>query len=191
MLNIGAINQMKISLIILSLVILSVIGFASYANNHQAIFNQVKTKFATDQIALSEFKHLGKTHCLDHYFHQRNNTDKNELFQMVYADTFNKMAGLTRLLDDKKMQETFEQFEENNLLKDTIDTIAFCHSLYENNGDKLYQSFIGDKNNYLVTHLKKDDDSYENIWLDIQDYLKYGRLDASRYIDGCQTYDCK
>lgn len=182
---------MKTPIIVMSLMMFVIIGCASYANNHQATFNKVQSKFVTDQIAISEFKHLGKLHCVGNYFHQRNNANKNELFQMAYADNFNKMTGLTRLLDEKNMQEIFDKFEEGNLSKETIDTISFCHSLYENKGNKLYQEFINDKNNYLATHTKKDDDNYQNIWLDMQDYLKYGRLDASRYIDGCQTYDCK
>ena len=170
---------------------LTMIGCTSYANNHQTTFEKVKSKFLTDQIAKSEFRYLGKLHCIGNHFYQKNNANKEEIFQIAYADTFNQMNGLTRLFDEQKIKETFDKFEERNLKKQTIDAVAFCHSLYENNGDNLYQEFISNKNNYLVTHIKKDDNNHEPIWLDMQDYLKYGRLDASRYIDGCQTYDCK
>lgn len=182
------VNKIKNTSIV-SLIAFAIIGCSDHVNHH-TILKQVQSKFATDQVALSEFKHLGKVHCSDD-INQQNHVAKNKLFQMVYADTFNKMTGLTRLFDERKMQEVFGWFVKNNSSKDTIYTMAFCHFLYENGGDKLYQSFISDKQNYLVTHIKKDDDGYENIWLDMQDYLKYGRLDASRYIDGCQTYDCR
>ncbi|MDO4896000.1 MAG: hypothetical protein Q3971_01450 [Moraxella sp.] len=109
---------------------------------------------------------------------------------MGYTTTFNGLTAFTRLVDEQKLFDTFNTTTATVQLQKSIDPVSTCHMLYEKHGQNLYQSFIMQKDNYIQTNLKHpSEQTYHQQ--NIQDYLQYGKLDARRFSESCQTVDCQ
>lgn len=180
---------MKPLLILLLTILLPISACNKYAN--ALPLKQVQEKFINDSVNLNDFLYLGKLHCIGHYFHNEINADKDELLHYQHNVSFNNLKGIARLFDFDKLAQNFYNFEKEKLPKSSTDIVSFCHQLYENNGKTLYQGFINNPDNYIATQYKKGDDDFEHYKSDMTDYLQYGQIDARRYSESCQTYNCK
>lgn len=177
---------MKIVLVCMLALVLS----ACTSHARSIPLKQLQEKLKSDEVALGEFVALGKLHCLDSYFHQNNGATPNELFTMGYATTFNGLTAFTRLVDEQKLFDIFNATTATAQLQKSIDPVGACHVLYEKHGQNLYQSFIMQKDNYIHTNPKHPSEQTHHQQ-NIQDYLQYGKLDARRFSESCQTVDCQ
>lgn len=177
---------------LLSIICLSSLLITGCTNNANALpIKEVQEKFIQDERAYTEFLYFGKLHCLSNHFHNTISADKGELFRYQYNVSFNQLQGMARLFQSERLEQTFDDFEKDKFTAPSGDMVAFCHTLYEDHGKPLYESFIKNSQNYIATQYKKGDENYTYHQSDMIDYLQYGQIDARRYSESCQTYDCK
>lgn len=177
---------MKIVLVCMLALVLS----ACTSHAKSIPLKQVQEKLKSDDVAFSEFIALGKLHCLDSYFHHNNGAKPNELLMMGYTSIFNGLTAFTRLVDEQKLFNAFNTIINPTQFQQITDPVSTCHLLYEKYGQNLYQDFIIQKDNYMQTnpkHPSEKDHHQQNM----QDYLQYGKLDARRFSESCQTVDCQ
>lgn len=156
---------------------------AAFSNN--TLFNKVKEKLATDQIAFSQFQYLGQIYCLDGYLRH----DKN--FRKSYLELNDSLSTITRLFTQDGLHNTFIDFEkdypkvkrDNQRGLDFNNYINICQNEFSAKKlSKPYKKLINNLDNYHtpgeIYRYRENEDIEQNM----KDYLEYGKMDYRRFL---------
>ncbi|PAM94577.1 hypothetical protein B4N84_11390 [Flavobacterium sp. IR1] len=143
---------------------IAILLFSSYLySQDDKTFDLVIAKLKDDKKAYEQFVNLGKIYCEDV-------SKKTDLFTDQYVKLFNSLNVFPRLIERNALEKEYKIFKKR-LKKDK------CSCLYSLKNEKLkvrYIKLVQDKTSY-------HDNKEYYLEEDMQDYLKDGKVDASRF----------